>query len=75
MASTKHWHLRVPSYKKVSHSHEGGGKYHEHPKMKGWGLKKNTIKLRVKSKKDLMDVPEQLVQYAIVTRVATALFP
>ena len=71
----KHWHLRVPSYKKVSHNHGGGDKYHQHTKMKGYGKKKNTIKIRVRSKASLNDVPGELVKYAIVARTATALFP
>lgn len=71
----KHWHLRGPSYKRIFHSHEGGDTYHEHRNMKGYGRKKTTIKIHVRSQKSLNDVPAELVKYAMVTRVATALFP
>lgn len=71
----KHWHFRMPSYVKVSHSHEGGGQYHEHPKLKGYGKKKGTVRIRVKSKSDMTKLPSDIIGYAIVTRMATALFP
>ncbi len=71
----KHWHLKGISYKRVTHSHDGGDKYHEHRNMKGYGKKKTTIKLRVRSQKSLNNVPSELVKYAVVTRTVTALFP
>ncbi len=71
----RHWHFRTPSYVKVSHSHEGGDKYHEHPHMKGYGRKKSTIRLKVRSKSDMSKLPESIVGYAVISRIATALFP
>lgn len=70
----KHWHLRAPSYKKVSHNHEGGDRYHQHKKLRGYGRKRNTIKIKVRSKAGLNKLPSELVGYAVITRMTTALF-
>ncbi len=62
----KHWHFRMPSYVKVSHSHPGGDKYHEHPHMKGYGRKKSTIQIKVKSHAEASKLPEKLMEYVVV---------
>jgi len=48
----KHWHLRKPksnsgAYKKVTHTHDGGGKRHAHPKenLVGYGKSAHTVKV------------------------------
>ena len=67
----KHWHFRMPSYVKVSHSHPGGDKYHEHPHMKGYGRKKSTLRIKIKSKGELAKLPQALVGYAMITQLLT----
>ena len=42
----KHWHYRMPSLKPVTHSHKGGEKSHEHAHLRGYGLKKSSLRIK-----------------------------
>lgn len=75
----KHWHYRMPSLKAVPHSHKGGEKKHEHAKLRGYGQKKSSLRIKYgyltpKQKQKAQDMgfkelPSQLIGYATITRV------
>lgn len=81
----KHWHYRMPNLKPMSHQHEGGGRKHEHAKLKGYGQTKKSLRIEYgqltprqkQAARDmgLRGITSDLVTYAVIARIVPILRP
>ncbi len=67
----EHWHVQKGNVKAIKHSHPGGAKRHDHPRLKGYGRDRDsvTVKLRdlgAKAKKAATFLNPRLTPVAVI---------